>query len=68
MRESKRRTAARVLMYRVHVVGSHGPDSTFSTRSAAADQVRRLRDSGVEAVVHPVHTPLPGDPWLRIHE
>lgn len=55
-------------MYRVHVVGSHGPDSTFSTRSAAADQVRRLRDSGVEAVVHPVHTPLPGDPWLRIHE
>lgn len=68
MRELKRVTAQHVLMYRVHVEGSHGPDSTFHSRQAAEDEAGRLRRSGLPVVVRPVHTPLPNNPWLRIHE
>lgn len=66
MRETKRATAERVLVFRVHVVGSHGPDSTYSSRGAAEAEAGRLRRSGLEAVVQPAHTQLPVNPWLCI--
>ena len=65
--DSKRATAERVLSYRVHVVGSHGPDGTYSSRGAAEEEADRLRRSGLRTVVQPVHTSLPTDPWLLIH-
>jgi hypothetical protein len=68
VRELKRVTAGRVLMYRVEVKGSHGPDSTFHSREAAEDQADRLRRSGLKVVVRPAHAPLPTNPWLCIHE
>jgi predicted aminopeptidase len=67
VREAKKATAARVLSFRVHVVGSHGPDSTYSSRDAAEEEAGRLRRSGLEIVVQPVHAPLPTNPWLCIH-
>lgn len=67
MRELKRVTAERVLMYRVHVDGSSGPDGTFHSRAAAEDEAGRLRRSGLGVVVRPVHTPLPTNPWLHVH-
>jgi hypothetical protein len=67
VREAKRATAERVLSYRVHVIESHGPDATFASRDAAAQEADRLRRSGLRAVVQPVHTPLPTNPWLCIH-
>ena len=65
--DAKKATARRVLSYRLHVVDSRGPDSTFVSREAAEEEAERLRRSGVRAVVHPVHMPLPTDPWLCIH-
>lgn len=62
----KRATAERVLAFRVRVVDSHGPDSTFASRAAAEDEAGRLRASGLRTVVQPVHTPLPTNPWLCI--
>ncbi len=53
-------------MYRVHVEGSHGCDTTFSSREPAEAEVDRLRRSGLRAAVHPVHTPLPTNPWLLV--
>jgi hypothetical protein len=67
VREAKRATAERVLSFRVHVVGSRGPDSTYSSRGAAEVEADRLRGSGLRTVVQPVHTPLPTNPWLCIH-
>lgn len=67
MRETKRATARRVLMYRLRVEGSHGPDSTWSSRQAAEREADRLRRSGLRVDVRPVHTPLPTDPWLHVH-
>ncbi|HEY0774227.1 MAG TPA: hypothetical protein VGD51_09110 [Nocardioidaceae bacterium] len=68
MRELKRVTAQRVLMYQVHVEGSRGPDSTFHSRESAEGEADRLRRSGLRSVVRPVHTPLPTNPWLHIHD
>lgn len=59
--------AGRILSYRVHVVGSHGPDATYATRRSAEQEVDRLRRSGIRAVVRPIHSPLPSDPWLSLY-
>jgi hypothetical protein len=67
VREVKKATAQRVLYFRLHVEGSHGPDATFASRRAAEEEADRLRRNGLRAVVHPVHTPLPTDPWLSVH-
>jgi hypothetical protein len=67
VREAKKATAGRVLSFRVHVQDSHGPDASFASRGAAEEEAGRLRRSGLEVVVRPVHTPLPTDPWLCIH-
>jgi hypothetical protein len=67
VREAKKATAQRVLCFRVHVEGSHGPDATFASRQRAEEEADRLRRSGLRTAVRPVHTPLPSDPWLSIY-
>lgn len=67
--DEKDRTAAHVLRYRVHPAqarADHADEKVFDTRAAAEEELHRLRQRGIDAVVTAVHRPLPSDPWLDV--
>lgn len=64
----KKRTAALVLRYRVHVSRGDLPDVVYTTRETAEEQCLLYRDRGTDAVVQPVCAPLPVNPWLCVDD